>query len=163
MVDYVQEVLDFLDSNWNTGNYDPKPELIDQRDAERTTSSGPPSVDFDLTTNNAITVGDRPLSTFTPADLGWENTRVEYGCNVRIEAADESEYGYVADAEEFGTPSESGTLVGEAARALRAERRNPLPGYNWLEVRQADGQSTNYKDYYRTDLEVYFVGREALP
>lgn len=158
MPDYVQTVLGFIDTNWSTGNYDPKPILRDRRDGSwYNASRRTESVDLTTVGNNVIGISDAPIDTFTPEGLGWSHDRVEAGLSVRAEGLHESEHGIVADAPEWET------FTDELLRTLRVERKRPITGYYRLEVRDETGMSANHGDYYRTDYEVYFVGNEALP
>lgn len=158
MPDYVQTVLDFLDANWKATNHDPKPILIDKRDgtwqnATRRTTS----VDLGTVGNNVASVGTTGGTSFEPEGLGWLTDRVESGVSVRIEGAHESEHGQIASASEFKS------LKDEAIRALKVERKRPLPGYYRLEVRDVSDDSSSFTDYYRADIEAFFVGLEDLP
>lgn len=170
--DYVRKTLEFLDSNWNSGyssgygeNYGTgfkKPIMYDGRDGRIYRGGGYTGerlVDHDLTDGNAIKVGGQPSVSKEPEGLAWQFDRVESGVRIRIEAAHggRNDWGGIDAAVWFGG------LVDEAQRTLEVERKRPLPGYYRLEVRSRDNESSNYGDYYRSDLVAYYVGLEQLP
>lgn len=155
MTDYVDTLLGFIADNWQTANYEPKPTLIDGRDTRRH-DTGERDVTADLADNNVVTVAPADEDR-EPEGVGYSHDAVEATSTVRIEGAHESEYGHIADGDEFGR------LVDEVARTLRVERIRPLPNIYRLEVRGADAQSQSYQDYYRTDLPIAFVGIDDLP
>lgn len=156
--DFVEETLNFLDTNWSTTNYSPKPRLIDRRDS-REYPSGERVTDHDLTDNAAIGVADPEGYESTPEGLGWEYDAVEGLVRIRVEAAHggNNEWGGIDGASQFKS------LVDEAERCLKVERKWPLEDYHHLQTERADPDPQAWGDYYRTDLVARYVGKELLP
>lgn len=182
--DLVQRTLDFLANNWNEdktfGRNNQLPVVVDRDDAEvyEITSSGTQKVGdaevgvsflqrevaYDLTDNNAISVGSDPSRTEDVVGTEYDYD-VEDGVTVRVEAATDQggRYGHVEDAGEFQT------LYREARRAILVERtwpyRNPSGDIHWRDLRTANttSGSIQHADYYRYEFDVLFRGYEELP
>lgn len=158
MPDYVQEVLDFIDTNWKTSNYSPKPILIDKRDGTwQNESRRTTSVDLTTEGNSVVMVGGGPGTDHEPEGIQWSHDRVEAGVGVRVEGLHEDEHGDITDSADFGS------LVDEVERTLQVERRRPIDDYFSLIIRRTDRFSGNNTDYFRSDLSVFFDGLETLP
>lgn len=155
MIDYADTLLGFIAGNWDADNYDPRPALFDGRDS-RKYDDGRVHTSWELTKNAAVTVAPADEDR-EPEGIGYSHDRVDATTTIRVEAADESEYGTIADGDEFER------LVDEVVRTLRVERKRPLPDVYRLEVRGRERQSDGYTDYYRTDLAVAFPGIDGLP
>ena len=166
----VDITIGFLRDNWGYGaspygygSYGsvPQPVIIDRDDAESQDFLGR-KVQWDLADDNAISVSASPDRVTEPMGTGY-NYKVEDGVNIRIEAAHEDHWGHVADADEFEA------LVGTAEAAILVEREFPYPNpdgkahYHTLVTRNATNRSSDEKDYFRYDFDVFFRGYEELP
>lgn len=155
--DYVQEVLDYLDTNWDTNNFSPKPRLIDG-DEMRDDSDGSRARNADPLKTNLITVNSDPTGQNEP--IGTEfDYRHEFGVTVICEGYHVDGGGQVADKDEFNS------LVGEARRAILTERGFPVGTDTHLTIRDENDASASQGDahYFRYDFDTWFVGFEALP
>lgn len=158
--DIVQSELDYLDSNWNTNNYSPKPTLIDGD--EMRLYSGGRARSVDVANTNVITVDSAP--TTTSEIIGSEyDLKVRAGVTVSIEGYHQDGGGQIADKDDFDS------LRAEAYRAgFEAERKTPsgLSGYSHLEVPDINDLSPESPvdaNYFRVEYDVIFVGFETLP
>ena len=160
MTDFVQWVLDALDSGWNTSNYYPKPILYHDEDKVRQ-DTGERTPRLELSENNAISVNADPTASNTPVGFEYAH-RVRAGVDVVIEGAHEERDGEISDANEFKEG-----LVGEARRILLAERRYPSgiedDGVHTLLLEEENNQSSGSVTYYRMDFAVWFRGYDRLP
>lgn len=157
VTDYTQAVLGFVDGNWSTANYGPKPVVVDKRDGRRL-DGGRRSTTIDPGAESANFVTVAPVEETTePEGLGYEFDAVEATVQVEVHAAHVSEHGLIADASEFRA------LVEEVRRTLRVERVRPIAKIYRLETDRLDDRSGAYTDYYRAVLRARFVGIEALP
>lgn len=157
MTDYVQEVITYLDTNWDTNNYDPQPVIVDARDGTRN-DTGDRVTDLDLGTLGADLIEvDKVDERAEPEGLGYSYDAVEATVAVEVQAVHESEWGQITG------PSDWVSLWQEARRALRVERKRPVADIYRLEVRVNDEASGQFGDYYRQQLDAVFVGIEQLP
>lgn len=171
-MDYVRFIIDALDANWDTNNFDPAPIVVDRDDTQQydTAEAGNAEVgdsvglaktvrelDVDLTDNNAVSVGS--ISTDrTPIGTEFDH-RIEATVSVRVEGVHESEFGHITDTQDFQA------LLSEVRRTILLEREFPSPedGIHTLDVVDEDDRSREYADYFRTDLTVVFRGYDELP
>jgi hypothetical protein len=162
----VELALDWLDSNWNTANYPgaysgDRPALIDQDDTTGDTYNGR-KVTFDLTKNNAVTVGSGPERQTTPQGTEYDFD-VEDGVSVTVEGAHEDEFGHISDATEFQA------LVDEVQRALLVERTWPYRNasgdvhYCHLSLGPEMSMTTDEQDYFGRQFDLLYHGWEELP
>jgi len=156
--DFVQEVLDYLDTNWDKTNYDPKPTLVDGD--EMRLNSGGRARSTDVVNENIITVDSSPAGANTPIGTEYDH-QIRHGANVQIEAYHADGGGQVADKDEFNT------LVGEARRAILVERTFP-PATDITDLRieeenDLSAESTVDANYFRYTFDVWFEGYETLP
>lgn len=118
----------------------------------------------DLTKANYVgaTLVDR-----SPSPIGGEyDHAVETVVGIRIEGLHADKYGYVDPDGVEGIPF--GELVKRCKNAVLAERNYPAvtgadPTYHTLFVENESPQSSNYRDFFRTDFDVRFDGYETLP
>jgi len=157
----VEWTIATIAENWDPGNYDPQPELINRDDSELH-SSGKRDTTHDLAEANAVGVG------YTDADKqvsGWEyDFDLDDVISIRVEAVHEDEWGHVAGDDDFRRLRE------EVQRCLYVERQWPIPPadgrddwYRTLVFRSATPRNAEWADYYRYDFDVGFLGREDLP
>lgn len=155
--DFVEFVLDTLEAGWDTSTFDPRPTLIDRRDSSRR-DGAPRSREFDLSNNNTIGVGSQPTATNEPIGTGYDYRFID-GVQVRLEAVHSDEHGHVDDAADYVT------LQTELQRAINEVRVSPTsdPDVCALRITEVNDQSSEYRDYFRTDYRVEFRGFEDLP
>lgn len=156
--DFVQETLDYLDSNWDTSNFDPKPTLVDGD--EMRLYDGGRARSLDVLNRNIITVDSGPTGTNTA--IGTEfDFQIRYGAGVQIEGYHEDGGGQLADKDAFDS------LVAEARRAILAERTFPVGNITHLTIEQENddspAESHNDANYFRYLFDVWFEGYESLP
>jgi hypothetical protein len=156
--DYVQEVLDYLDTNWDTNNYSPQPTLVDGD--EMRLNAGGRARSLDVLNANIITVDSAPTGTNTAIGTGFD-FKVRRGVSVEIEGYHQDGGGQIADKDDFNA------LVTEARRAILAERKFPVGEMTWLTIEQEDDESAaashNDANYFRYLFDVWFMGYESLP
>jgi hypothetical protein len=156
--DFVQEVLDYLDGNWQTGNFDPQPALVDGD--EMRLYSGGRARSLDVLNQNIITADSGP--TVTNTAIGTEyDFDVRAGVGIQIEGYHADDGGQVSDKDEFNS------LVSEARRAILSERTYPVGSYHTLKIEQENDDSPaashNDANYFRYLFDVWFEGYESLP
>jgi len=175
-VDLIHWTLETLAANWIDDNAD-FPVLIHKDDSQRYERSetggtavgdsigvneGEISNNFDLSKDNAITVGSSPDRLTSPIGTEYD-LDVEDGVSVLVEGVHESEWGHVADGQQFRA------LVDEVQRALLVDRNWPLRNvngdehYHTLRIENETNRSSENKDYYATQFDVLFDGYEELP
>ncbi|SIS00363.1 hypothetical protein SAMN05421858_5120, partial [Haladaptatus litoreus] len=149
-------VIEAFERNWSTdiypGDYDASlPQLINQDDAS-VSEFNDRRVSYDLTDNNAITIGSANVAR---DPIGTEfDYRLEAIVSVRIEGAHVDEWGHIKSADEFRY------LVEAAQTALNQERvwpyRNPSGNFHFhsLYLENDENNSVSHKDYYRYDFDV---------
>jgi hypothetical protein len=156
--DFVQEVLDYLDTNWDTTNFSPKPTLVDGD--EMRLNSGGRARETDVMNENIITVDSAPTGTNTPIGTEYDHD-IRRGVSVEIEAYHVDAGGQVADKDAFNS------IVSEARRAILLERTYPVVPMTHLAIEQEDdnspAQSHNDANYFRYLFDVWFEGYEDLP
>lgn len=107
------------------------------------------------------------LASVSTEPLGTEfDQRVEAVVGVRIEGLHHGEWGHVDPGGTNGIPF--GELVDDVTTTLYQERQFPDVGrpdtdYHTLRLENHAPQSAQYRDYYRYDFDVRFVGYETLP
>ena len=179
----VEWTIETLADNWNANNYPGsydggKPVLIDQDESTvyEITDAGTAevgdatvgvtfqdrSVSYDLTENNAVTIGSQPDRLTTPVGTEFDFD-VEDGVSIKVEGAHEDEFGKISSSEEFTT------LWKEVRRALLVERqwpgRDPIGGthYHTLTTESERNGSSSNKDYFLYQFDLMFRGYEDLP
>lgn len=160
MADLVQRVLEYIDTNWDELNYQPKPILYHDEDKRRL-DEGIRTKKLELSENNIVTVGSQPTGSNEPLGLEF-NYKSRVGVQVEIEAAHDDRGGWVDNANEFKEG-----LVSEVKRSINVERRWPSglhdAGYYTLYISDEDNQSTQSMNYYKYVLTVQFTGNNRLP
>lgn len=156
--DFTQEVLDYLDTNWNTANFDPQPTLVDGD--EMRLNSGGRARALDVINENIITVDSAPTGTNEPIGTEYDH-KVRYGVGVSIEGYHVDGGGQLTDKDEFQS------LVTEARRAILTERTFPVSGMTDLRIEQENDESSavdhDDANYFRYLFDVWFEGYETLP
>jgi len=179
---YVDLVLGWLESNWNSSNYPGSggdgggldgevPAFVDGDDTTSASEWSGRKVAFDLAKNNAVIVNSSPDRTQDP--IGTEfNYRVEDGVSVRVVAAHESEVAYPGD---DATPAgvsgsdEFRRLYQEVRRILHSDRawpdRNQSGSQHTYQLHVPDetNLSPRYQNLYEYDLTVHLKAYEDLP
>lgn len=157
--DFVQEVLDYLDTNWNTSNFDPQPTLVDGD--EMRLYSGGRARSLDVVNENIVTVDSQPTGENTPVGTEFDY-RVRRGVTVQIEGYHQDSGGQITDKDGFDS------LVTETRRAILVERTFPGVTTDYqltdLSVEDENDLSPDGKaDYFRYTFDVWFEGYEELP
>lgn len=156
--DFVQEVLDYLDSNWKTGNYSPKPTLIDGD--EKRLYGGGRARDTDVVNENIVTVDSTPTGQNTPIGTEYHH-RIRHGVRVTLEGYHQDGGGQIADKDGFDS------MKTEARRAILTERSYPVDDMHSLKVEDENDLSPdnapNDANYFRYEFDVWFEGYETLP
>lgn len=160
--DFTQEVLDYLDTqansgNWNTTNYSPHPTLVDGD--EMRLHSGGRARSLDVTNQNIITVDSEPTGENTPIGTEYD-FRVRRPVSVNIEGYHEDGGGQLTDKDDFNS------LVTEARRAILTERSFPVGDMTHLTIEAENDEAPgppNDANYFRYTFDVVFEGYEELP
>lgn len=157
MTELVQWLLDVIQTEWNTANYDPMPIRFHRDDSKRLDTAAR-TQDVDLTEGNIVGVSSAPTTEFQGL-AGQHSVKARPGLSVRVEGVHTDQRGHVAGADDWAA------LVGEVKRTIWTRRRHPLPsdGYFRLHIRDEDNRSAGNREYYRTDLTVEFQGYTSLP
>jgi len=132
-----------------------KPEILETGDRTRS---------VELSNANVISA-TRASRSRTPSGTRF-NYDVETVVSVRIEGLHESEWGHVADDDDFER------LVRYAQHAINLERTYPeidadddigRVAYQDARIENEQPVSNEHRDHYRTDFDVRLRGRECLP
>lgn len=157
--DFVQKTLDYIDSNWKTANYSPKPTLIDGD--EMRLYSGGRARDTDVVNTNIVTADSGPTGTNTAIGTGYKH-KVRYGVGISIEGYHQDGGGQIADKDDFDS------LKDEVRRTILVERSFPsnLSDITHLTIEQENDLSPESPvdaNYFRYEFDVWFEGYEDLP
>jgi hypothetical protein len=161
----VEKVISWL-SNWDS-NAAPQPVFIDRDDAD-STSFNDRRVPYDLTDSHVISVSSSPDKTTTPVGTEYDH-RVEDGVNCRIEAAHRDATDFPGDSVSAGVSGavEFQDIIDEAERLILTERSSyPTVNdisYHTVVVENQQNLSSDDKDYFRYDFDVFFRGYSDLP
>ncbi|WP_435175651.1 hypothetical protein [Halorussus sp. AFM4] len=177
---YVDLVLNWLESNWDSSNYPGTdsngdltgkvPAFVDKDDTTSTSEYSGRKVAFDLSKNNAVIVSSSPDRTQEPIGSSFDY-RFEDGVSIRVVAAHESEVAFPGD---DGTPAgvagsdEFRQLYQEVRRVLHADRVWPNPNQSGsqhaytLRIPDETNLSSRYQNLYEYDITVLVRGHEEL-
>lgn len=154
--DFVNETLAFIDTNWNTSNYSPKPTLIDG-DEMRDFNDDTRTKGVDVINTNVVTVDASPTGTAEPAGLEYDR-RIRFPVNIQVEGYHTDGGGEVADKDDFDS------LTTEVKRTVFTERVRPtnVTDIQWLEINQENDLSAEQGDahYFRYEFDMVYVGYE---
>ena len=151
--DLVRQVLIWLESEWDTANYDPTPIFIHgddsiRRDTMERVMSSP------IQQGNVVNVSSGASQ--NDAVVGGDGTqyREEPQLAVRVKGLSEHKRGHIEDSRDLRA------LKGEVNRILDNHRSHPLPGENYraLVIDRDENQSRNEFNHYRWDFDLRFVG-----
>jgi hypothetical protein len=173
---YVELVIDWLESNWDSSNYPGTggdggglngkvPAIVDGDDNESQEFAGR-KVAYDLSKNNAIEVSSSPDRQQTPAGTEY-NYRYEDGVSIRVVAMHADVVDHGAGIGVSGS-SDFRALYQEVRRLLHANRSYPDPNPDGrqhaltLEILDESNLSSNYTDFYEYRFTATFRGREDL-
>lgn len=165
----VDWVLDTVADNWSTA-YDGTQEF-EASVVKRVNRDTSDQMDDDIRSrkgdlSEAVFVGASAADAVQEA-IGTEyDHRVEMVVGVRIEGLHADEYGLVDPDGADGEPWRA--IVGTVRRALLMERSYPeVPDgrgtYHDLLLMNEASASSEFRDYFRTDIDVVFRGFEDLP
>ena len=163
--DLAAEVLEFLNTNWETDNFEPEPLL--HHDDEKLVYPGGDSRAKDIDLRNHDVIGAAFVERrFTPIGTEYDH-EVEADVELTVEAVlrGGSSGGGVDRAHDFRQ------LVDEAKRAILEERTYPLTNldsrytYHSLEITNGVDEpiEVDNRDYYNYQFTVRFKGYEELP
>lgn len=153
MADLVRQVLIWLETEWDTANYDPQPVLIHGDDSVRR-DTGARTRDFDPTRGNSVKVSSG--SSQNDAVVGGDGTSYheEPLLTVEIKGLHDSKRGHISDSRDFRA------LKKEVKHILDNHRSHPLPGEGLraLVIDRDENLSSNYRDLYHWVIDLRFVG-----
>lgn len=155
--DYVQEVLDYLSTNWNTTNFSPQPRLIDgdeiRDDADDSRAAGATPLE-----SNIITVDSEPTGQNEAIGTEFDYSH-QFGAHVKCEAYHADGGGQITDKDAFDS------MWGESRRAILTERKFPVGDDTYLTIEDEDDGSSGAGDahYFIYEYDVWFHGFETLP
>jgi hypothetical protein len=149
-------LIEAIDGNWPDGDRPDDLQLVDRDNSEIYDDvDSLRSRKGELQRGNYLSFGSAS-TTPTPEGPGYCLQRDDV-VSCRLEGLHSNQYGHIDN------PAEFEQLWNTIREAIYVDRIRPLDGYQTLFIENIRYASGDYRDYFRTDFEVRFDGREELP